>query len=224
MSRHASLPLWDDQSSRQQRETLRGWLNELYRYSFAAAADAMRQRLTQHTPADGQEAANIALILHLMDLHPMLFSPLCEPCHFTGSALVMDGQGRIVLHYHKKLGRWLQFGGHPELETDMADVALREAREESGLPDLRFWGDDRRLIDVDVHTIPATSSRPQHLHLDLRYVLQTEQPALVNPMNGESVRLQWFRQDELLSDALQLDPAHRRLIQKAIRLFQEQQH
>lgn len=190
---------------------------------MAAAFDHMRYLLLNHVAADEKEAADVKRILALMDQHALIFSPLCEACHFTGSALVMDTEGRILLHYHKKLGRWLQFGGHPDYETDMANVALREAREESGLPDLHFWDNERRLLDVDVHIIPATATRPEHLHLDLRYLLQTERPAHLQPPDGESGQLQWFRQDEIEADTLKLDSAHRRLIQKAYQLFQEQQ-
>ncbi len=223
MSCHATLPLWDNQSDHEQRATLHLWLQELYRYTFAAAFQQTRALLNSHHPSDDKEAADVALILTLMEQHPMIFSPLCADCHFTGSAVVLDAEGNILLHYHKKLARWLQFGGHPDAETDMAAVALREAHEESGLDDLSFLGDGPRLIDVDVHSIPMTVTRPEHLHLDLRYVLQTHQPHHLQPAKGESARLQWFRQDEVWSDTLQLDAAHRRLIQKAFRLFEEQQ-
>lgn len=222
MFQHASLPPWNDQTDAQQRATLHLWVQDLYRYTMAAAFFHMRQQLLSHIAADEKEAADVQLILALMAQHAMIFSPLCEVCHFTGSALVMDGQGRLLLHYHKKLGRWLQFGGHPEHEMDMTDVALREAREESGLSDLRFWKDERRLLDVDVHAIPATATRPEHLHLDLRYLLYTNQPTQLQPLVGESEQLQWFRQDELAEDTLKLDPALRRLIKKAYQCFQEQ--
>lgn len=219
---HATLPLWDDQSDAQQRTTLHAWVQALYRHTYADAFRVMRVQLLTHQPADDKEATDIALILDLMDQHAMIFSPLCAACHFTGSALVLDGDGRFLLHHHKKLDRWLQFGGHPDNEVDMTLVALREATEESGLPDLIFWGGQPTLIDVDVHTIPATTTRPEHLHLDLRYVLQTQQPNAVNPPSGESARLAWLGYDDIQTNTLQLDSALHRLINKAHRLFQEQ--
>jgi 8-oxo-dGTP pyrophosphatase MutT (NUDIX family) len=55
--------------------------------------------------------------------------------HFTGSAWLVSGDGlRVLLTHHRKLGRWLQLGGHADGDRDLARVALREAEEESGLP------------------------------------------------------------------------------------------
>ena len=79
---------------------------------------------------------------------------------------------RVLLLHHRKLDRWLQPGGHAEPgEADGEEVALREAREETGIAALRLHPDAPRPLDVDVHAIPARGSEPAHLHLDLRYVV-----------------------------------------------------
>ena len=63
----------------------------------------------------------------------------CEVGHITASAIIVETESqRTLLHFHRRLDRWLQVGGHAEYETDPAQVALREAREETGLPDLAF--------------------------------------------------------------------------------------
>lgn len=225
MPLHAMLPLWENQSAEQKLDTMRAMIDDLYRYTLRDAFAYMRYLLHTYDTADDKEAADIAIMLRLMDKHPLLFSPLCEAAHFTGSALVLDqSTGRILLHYHKTLQRWLQFGGHAEHETDMSHVALRETQEETGLPNLRFLPNVRqpRPIDVDVHTIPASKGRPEHLHLDLRYVLITATPDDLNIPADESRQLRWFNYDELDVETLGLDPSLRRLIDKAYQRFQEQ--
>ena len=153
--------------------------------------------------------------------YPNIFNMNCEVGHLTGSGLVVDlKRCRFLLHYHRYLNLWLPFGGHPNFETDMALVALRESIEESGLDDLKFFPPtDKPLpLDLDIHTIPASNGRPEHLHLDFRYVLVTEQPENVHAGTDESDQFEWVEFDRVGEFAGELDAALRRFIGKTGRV------
>jgi len=90
--------------------------------------------------------------------------------HLTGGCWLVSGDGRrILMTHHRKLGRWLQLGGHADGDTDMARVALKEAEEESGLADLAVEGG---IFDLDRHWIPERKDVPGHWHYDVRYVIR----------------------------------------------------
>ena len=77
--------------------------------------------------------------------------------------------------------------------------ALREAVEESGIAELAI---DPRPIDLDVHPIPARKGEPEHLHLDVRFVVRAPEGA-VERISEESKALGWFTPQEagkLLTD------------------------
>ena len=76
-----------------------------------------------------------------------------------------------MLTHHKKLGFWLQLGGHADGERDLRVAALKEAGEESGLPDLRI---EPAIFDLDRHRIPEHKGVPAHWHYDVRYVVHAE--------------------------------------------------
>lgn len=175
--------------------------------------------LAAHQPADEKEAADMQIISQMLRETDNLMDRHYPAGHVTGSALVLDaGSGRFLLHYHKKLSRWLQFGGHAEAEeNDPAQTALREAREESGLPDLRFLTD--QPLDIDVHTIPARADQPEHLHLDFRYALLTSMPEALTVGEDESDRWRWFGVQQLREGEIALDAALWRLIEKATALY-----
>lgn len=177
--------------------------------------------LAAHMPADPKEAVDMQIIARMLDDTPNLMSRAYPPGHVTGSALVLDaGTGRFLLHYHKKLDRWLQFGGHADAdEDDPAQTALREAREESGLPDLRWLSN--APLDIDVHLIPARGEQPAHLHLDFRYGLLTSSPHALQVSADESASFAWLTLDELTTKHITIDLALDRLIRKALRLFRE---
>ncbi|MBP3985125.1 NUDIX hydrolase [Pseudoxanthomonas helianthi] len=91
--------------------------------------------------------------------------------HFTGSAWLVSGDSRrVLLTHHRKLDRWLQLGGHADGDTDLAQVALKEAGEESGLDDLRVEAEG--IFDLDRHWIPERCDVPGHWHYDVRYVVR----------------------------------------------------
>ncbi|MFG2521540.1 NUDIX hydrolase [Streptomyces sp. NPDC048527] len=116
----------------------------------------------------------------------------CTDGHLTASALVIDPpRGRVLLTLHKKLQMWLQMGGHCEPgDPTLADAALREATEESGIPGLTLLpGGPVRL---DLHPIPGPCTR----HLDTQYAALAPADA-VAAISDESLDLRWFPYDEV---------------------------
>ncbi len=239
MPDHARLPLWNDQSLDERIETLHRLIVDLYGYVLQDALEWIGRLLAAHQPYDAKERADIATIQSMVRRYPNILSPNCEAGHITGSALVLDATtGAVLLHYHKSLGRWLQLGGHPENETDPARIALREATEESGLPDLRFFPDESepRPLDIDVHIIPAAGGKPEHLHLDFRYLLVTQQPSSVQKNSADVGGYLWVSLSEIQDEAgslggppaedtprliPKLDPQLIRLIEKANRIYNQ---
>jgi 8-oxo-dGTP pyrophosphatase MutT (NUDIX family) len=117
----------------------------------------------------------------------------------------------VLLLHHRKLQRWLQPGGHADPgETTGEQVALREAREETGLA-VALHPSAPRPLDLDVHVIPARPGEPAHEHHDLRYLAVAE--GTLRPAQEEAADLRWFDWDAMA--ALDLDPGLRRGLAKA---------
>ena len=109
--------------------------------------------------------------------------------HLTGSASLVSADGRkALLMHHRKLDRWLQPGGHADGDWDLAAVALREAMEETGLPNLHV---EPAIFDLDKHRIPARGTEPEHWHYDVRFVVRTTGSQEFSG-NTESWQLRWF--------------------------------
>jgi len=101
----------------------------------------------------------------------------CLTGHLTGSAwIVSPDRQRTLLTHHGKLDRWLQLGGHADGDPDLLAVALREAREESGLTGC---GPSRRRRSTWTGTgfRNARASRPHH-HYDVRFMIEAD-PAIL---------------------------------------------
>jgi 8-oxo-dGTP pyrophosphatase MutT (NUDIX family) len=118
----------------------------------------------------------------------------CVSGHVTASAIVLDDSGtQVLLTLHPRLGRWVQLGGHCEDDDpDIVATALREAIEESGVPDLRIAP---HLAAVHVHPVTCSLGVPTR-HLDLQFVAHAPAGAQI-VLSDESEDLRWWPADAL---------------------------
>lgn len=157
---------------------------------MATLADTVRAAVVSRHAVDQRERVSIAAFLQYFDNLAAPFSEEADVVHVTGSAFVLGLQG-IVLHRHKRLGIWLQPGGHIDPGETPWGAAFRETVEETGLP-VRHPRSGPTLVHVDVHAGPRG-----HTHLDLRYLLLSDDVD-PSPPEGESQDVRWFSFDEAL--------------------------
>jgi len=167
--------------------------------------------LERYTPRDAQQARARERMLQFLEEHPRdAHRRELRVGHLTASALVIDARGeRALLTHHRKLGRWLQLGGHCDGDANLPGTALRECLEESGIGALAILPEP---VDLDIHVIPARPGEPEHEHLDTRFLVFAP-PGAVESASDESHQLAWFGPSELAR--LDTDDSVRRLFELA---------
>ncbi|HWC39078.1 MAG TPA: NUDIX domain-containing protein [Acidimicrobiales bacterium] len=145
---------------------------------------SVHEAVTTHRPVDTRESTARARMLAELERLPSPFLEEADPTHVTASALVVGPRG-IVLHRHRRLGIWMQPGGHVDPGETPWQTARRETIEETGL-DVTEPEDAPVLVHLDVH--PAARG---HTHLDLRYLLLGGDGD-PRPAPGESQDVRWF--------------------------------
>lgn len=153
-------------------------------------------------PDEGWELSTLKRLVEFIQAQPQCFERFLKEGHVTGSSLIADPDlDYVLLTHHKKLGKWLQLGGHADGDADVLRVARREAEEESGLKGFKLlpFADSTIPFDIDLHKIPAHKAEPEHFHYDVRYLF-TIDPQLPLVISGESNELRWFS----LSEARQI--------------------
>lgn len=167
-------------------------------------------QLVAYRPSDGHEAAMADALRRFVRAEPRCFERSLQEGHVTGSAWIVDrALRRTLLTHHRKLGIWVQLGGHADGDADIRRVALREATEESGLS--HIVAARSAIYDVDVHPIPARGAEPAHLHYDVRFAFFAD-PSEPLHVSDESHALAWVELDAL--EALGVDASVRRLAAK----------
>jgi 8-oxo-dGTP pyrophosphatase MutT (NUDIX family) len=175
--------------------------------------DAMaefRELLARFDGADDVERRHHYEIMDLLRSDGAYRRDHFVPGHITASVFIVDGRGHLLLHHHRRLGRWLQMGGHLEPGETPLDAALREGAEESGLSDLSLL--KAEPFDLDIHPIPAAKGEPDHRHYDVRYVARTATPHAITIDGAESLELKWVTLEEAV--VLMSSPESKRAIRK----------
>jgi 8-oxo-dGTP pyrophosphatase MutT (NUDIX family) len=117
------------------------------------------------------------------------------PGHITGSSWIVNAdKSKVLLVHHAKLNRWLQPGGHADGDENVLRVALREAEEETGLNRLLVLNE--QIFDLDIHTIPTRKDFPQHLHYDIRFLIQADDSDQI-VVSEESHDVKWIALEDL---------------------------
>ena len=143
------------------------------------------------------------------------FSKSNHEGHFTGSAwIVSPDKEYILMTHHKKLGMWLQLGGHADGEQNLFEVALREAKEESGIES--FIYSDEEIFDVDIHKIPNSKGSIGHMHYDIRFLLEADPASSNIVVSEESYDVAWIPFQKVLD--LNSEPSIERMLKKTMQL------
>ena len=121
------------------------------------------------------------------------FERSCSKGHFTASAWVINSEEtHILLMHHRKLGIWIQLGGHADGDENLLAVSIKEVLEESGIKTRSITD---KIFDIAVHQIPEYELDKEHYHYDVRFLLKsTRNDTLIK--NEESIDIRWFQANE----------------------------
>ncbi|WP_314172294.1 NUDIX hydrolase [Streptomyces winkii] len=161
---------------------------------MATTHHAVIDVLAGYRPKTAAELADVNRVNALVEVDdPWLWT---NPLHVTASALIVHpGSGRVLLRWHPRHQSWLLVGGHADPgEYAPLAIALREAHEETGLPDLSPWPDPE-VRHLAIVPVPANSQEEPHEHADLRFVLATQVPEVARPENPDAP-LRWLSLEE----------------------------
>ena len=119
--------------------------------------------------------------------------------HFTASAWIVNPtRTRVLMVYHNIYHSWSWLGGHADGESDLLAVALREAREESGIRSARPISED--IFSLEVLTVDGHEKRgayvSSHLHLNVTYLLEADEGEALTVKPDENSGVRWFTLEE----------------------------
>lgn len=156
--------------------------------------NSLKKLLRQYRHSSPKDEISKAFI-KFVDEHANCFNRSLKEGHVTASAWIVDPNCKqILLVHHKKLGLWLQPGGHCDGDSDVVRVAKKEVQEETGLKDFSILSEE--IFDLDIHEIPVWKAVPAHYHYDVRFLIYADREQPIT-LSDESNDLRWFKFSEI---------------------------
>ena len=160
------------------------------------------EEIKAYAPCCEQEARDKAVILDYLAKNPDAFYRSYPIAHMTASAWIVNRERtKVLMVYHRIYDSWSWTGGHADGEKDLLAVALREAREETGLRKVRAVSEE--ICSLEVLTVDGHEKRGEyvasHLHLNVTYLLEADESEELRVCEEENSGVKWFTLDAALA-------------------------
>lgn len=177
--------------------------------------------IASFTPKDAREETERRMILEMIARDgDAILSRKSAAAHMTASSIIVSrDRKRTLMAYHKIYNSWAWTGGHADSESDFEAIALREAREETGIEGLVRIGEG--IASIEILPVWAHVKRGEyvgsHLHLNVSYLFEADDTLPLSVAEDENSAVGWIEIDELESRVSEppMLPIYRRLLQRA---------
>lgn len=151
--------------------------------------------LKRYTLANEQEERDREVMMSWLELGDIVYTRKCRSAHITSSAWVTNkSRDKVLMAYHRIYDSWAWLGGHADGDQNLLFVAMKEAKEETGLTDVTAVTED--IFSLEVLTVDGHRKNgvyvPSHLHLNVTYLLEADEEAVIHEKADENKGVKWF--------------------------------
>ena len=184
----------------------------------------LKEQIKSYKPYNEQEKRDKEMILEYIKTFDDVLTRRNKMCHFTASNWIINKERtKVLMIYHNIYKSWAWTGGHADGESNLLHVAIREAKEETGLEDLKILSDGIygiQIVTVDSH-IKRGEFVSSHLHLDCCFLLEADENEVLKIKEDENSGVKWIDIDKAIEITKEekMKPIYKKLINKVKRAF-----
>ena len=155
--------------------------------------------IRNYIPVNDQESKDKELFLELLDSQDNIFNRKNKVCHITASCWITNQDfTKVLMAYHNIYNSWAWLGGHADDDHNLKHVALKEAKEESGLSKIKLLSED--IASLEILCVQGHYKHGEyvsdHLHLNITYLLVADENEMLQHKADENSAVAWFKLDE----------------------------
>lgn len=181
----------------------------------------LKEQIQNYKPYNEQEENDKEMMLKYIDTFDDVLTRENKMCHFTASNWILNKERtKIIMAYHNIYKSWAWTGGHADGDSDLLHVALKEAKEETGLDNLKVLSDGIfgiQILTVDSH-IKRGKFVPSHLHLDCCFLIEADENEQLRIKEDENSGVKWINIEDALemTNEEEMKPIYKKLNEKAL--------
>lgn len=158
------------------------------------------EQLKNYLPYNEQEEKDKELILKCIDTYDNLLTRDNTIAHITSSGYIVNkNRDKVLMIHHNIYKTWAWTGGHVDGDTDFLYVAIKEAKEETGVKNFRPISD--KILSLDVLPVIGHfkngSYVSSHLHLSVAYLLEADENEALHIKEDENSGVMWIPIDQI---------------------------
>ncbi|WP_124065408.1 NUDIX hydrolase [Clostridium sp. E02] len=151
--------------------------------------------IKDYIPYNEQERADKEMILRFLMERDSVYFRENQAAHISTSGWILNQtHDRILMAYHNIYNSWAWTGGHADGETDLLSVAIREAKEETGIVTVKPLFEEP--FSIEVLTVDGHEKKGKyvssHLHLNITYLLEADDRERTQKKEDENSAVDWF--------------------------------
>lgn len=162
----------------------------------------MKELLEKYIPYNEQEEKDKEVMLKYLNDFPNVYTRENEYGHFTASSWIVNkDRTKVLMIYHNIYDSWGWTGGHADGETNLYNVAVREANEETGITNLKPLTDG--MFSIEILTVNGHVKRGKyvssHVHLNVTYLFEADDTLSLHIKEDENSGVKWVDMDKAVS-------------------------
>jgi 8-oxo-dGTP pyrophosphatase MutT (NUDIX family) len=159
-------------------------------------------------PLTEQEEVDQKLIVDFIKKNDNSLTRDNKVAHVSSSGFILNKRmDKALMVYHKIYRSWSWTGGHADGESDLLKVALEEAREETGIENVKPLTE--KIVTLDVLPVPSHFKHGKfvsaHLHLSIAYVLIADDTDRLVVKEDENSGVKWMKIKDIEKEVNELD-------------------
>ena len=160
------------------------------------------EEILNYMPFNEEEDRDKMVILDYLSKNEDAFYRENKVSHMTASGWIVNKEKtKVLMAYHNIYHSWSWLGGHADGNEDLLSVAMKEAKEESGVEHIRPLLDSifsLEILSVDGH-YKNGEYVPTHTHMNVTYLLEADENDPVFIKQDENSAVGWFTLDEAVA-------------------------